>query len=438
MLTNFFSSLLLFVVLSGSLTATLDLGHPLTPVELVDIALENNPSTRQAWWNAKRAAAALGSARSAYYPVVGLDIHVTNGRDFKFINGPDVNYTIVGADLTLSMLLFDCGVRGANLDATKSSLIAANWHTDWSLQKVLIQVLENTYTTLNLQESLQAAKISLEDATLLLDAAKQLNAAGLSSITDVYTSQAQHSQMTMEVIFERASLDIQMAKLSSSLGLSADTTFLLAPIREIPLPPKQDIAYLIDLSLQQRADLMAKQARLAESRALQKSAQLAYRPKFLFSGRGGANHAVNDKANAAQYQVRLNLEIPLFEGFDRIYQKRMAFADTKITAEELSQLELNIALEVLTYSRTLEAAQEMLPFAEDNLKNAEKAYEGTLEKYKAGKERITEVSTALRQLAAARLLFSDVRTKLLVAAANLAYATGTLTPYLETPCTKNP
>lgn len=436
MFKKFSFALLLFTSLSLDLPASVNLDHPLKMYELLDIALENTPSTRQAWWNANRAAAALGSARSAYYPVIGIDTHVSNGRDFKFINGPDVDYTIVGADLTLSLLLYDCGERDASLMAAKQALAAANWQTDWAIQKVLIQVLENTYTSLNLQDSLQAAKISLEDADLMLNSAKELNAAGLKPITDVYTAQAQHSQISMEIIFEKGSLDIQMAKLSSSLGLPANTGLTLAPICEIPLPSKLDTAYLIDLALRQRTDLIAKQARLAQARSTWKSTQLSYRPKLSFSGRGGANHAVHDKADAAQYQVRLNLELPLFDGFDHIYRNRMAFADAKITAEELSQLELDIALEVLTYSRTLESAQEMLPFAEDYLKNTELAYEGMLEKYRAGKETITEVSTALRQLAIARKRFSDVRTKLLVASANLAYATGTLTPYLETPCKK--
>lgn len=422
---------------SHSLSATVDLNHPLNLAELIDIAMENNPETRQAWWHANRAAAALGSSRSAYYPTIGLETNVSNGRDFKFINGPDTSYTIVGADLTLSMLLYDFGERAANVDAAKNALLAANWQTDWVLQKVLIRVLENAYSTLHLQETLQAATISSEDAELMLDAARQLNAAGLTPITDVYTSQAQLSQMFMEVIQHRSALDIEKGKLASSLGIPAETALQLAPIVNLSIPPREQSVNLIAMAMQQRSDLMAKQARLAESRARQKSSERAFRPKLTVSGRGGANHALHDKANAAQYQVSLNLEIPLFDGFDHIYQNRMAFADTKISAQELSQLELDIALEVLTYSKNLEAAQEMLPYADDNLKNASKAYEGVLEKYKAGKEGIAELSNALRQLASARIRYSDVRTKLLVAAANLAYATGTLTPYMETPCLKN-
>jgi outer membrane protein TolC len=54
-----------------------------------------------------------------------------------------------------------------------------------------------------------------------------------------------------------------------------------------------------------------------------------------------------------------------------------------------------------------------------------------MEKYQAGKERITELSNAQLQLAEARVRYSDVKTKWLTALANLAYATGTLPIYLE-------
>ena len=76
---------------------------------------------------------------------------------------------------------------------------------------------------------------------------------------------------------------------------------------------------------------------------------------------------------------------------------------------------------------TLQAAQEMLHDAEDNLANSLKAYEGMLAKYKAGTEGITDVSNAQRQLAAARVRYSDVKTRWLVSIANLAYATGIIT-----------
>ncbi len=68
----------------------------------------------------------------------------------------------------------------------------------------------------------------------------------------------------------------------------------------------------------------------------------------------------------------------------------------------------------------------MLKFAKENLDNAQAAYDATLEKYNAGKERIAELSIALRQIVNARVRYSDIHSKYLTAIANLAFATGAL------------
>lgn len=427
-ITSFITTL----IFTASLQAGTDLNHPLTIPELVDIALENSPTTRQAWWNANRAAAALGSAKSAYYPKIDADLSVQNGQDFKFINGPDVNYTIFGADILLSMMLYDYGGREANVCAAKMALLAANWQSDWSIQKVLVKVLENAYSTVHAQEVVQAAVSAYEDAVTIFETAQELNHAGLSPVSDVYAAQTTLSQMKMDLILQKALLDIQKAKLAASLGLCATTSIELAQLDETLVAQCNRTDELIALALNQRGDLMAKQARIMETLANQDRARAGYGPKVSFFGRGGANHALHDKTNAMQYQVLLDVEIPIFNGFDTMYQNRMAYADTQISTEDYAELQLNIVLEVLTYSRTLQAAQEMFGEAQINLESSQKAYDGTLDRYKAGKDRITDLSYAQRQLAAARVRYSDVKTRWLVSMANLAYATGTLVPYMET------
>lgn len=429
--------LLIFILAFASfLHAEIDFDHPMTLSELVDVALENNPSTSKAWWNANRAAAAVGRAKSAYYPQAALEANATNGRYFKFINGPDTSYTIVGADLVVSMLLYDFGERCANVESARMALIAASWQTDWNIQRVMVRVLENAYATLYAQAVVDAAAISCLDAERILNIAKELNRAGLSPISDVYTSQATLSQMRMDLSQQRALLDIQRGKLATSLGMPANICFELAPLAPIQEIQFQKTEELMELASKQRADLMAKQARLSEAVFNKQSAFASFGPKLTLFGSGGYNHAFHDKAHGAQYEVFLNLEIPLFNGFDTVYQNRMAYADTQISDADLAELQLDIYLEVLTYNRSLEAAKEMLPDAEENLTNATKAYESVLERYKAGTERIAEVSNAQRQLAAARVRYSDVQTRWYVSMANLAYATGTLAPYTEIPCTE--
>jgi outer membrane protein TolC len=399
---------------------------PLSLAELVDTALLNNPSTKQAWWNAKRAAAAVGNAKSAYYPRIDLEADATHGREFQFINGPDTTYTIVGANLVLSMMLYDFGERDANVCAAKKALIAANWQTNWVMQKVMIRVIENGYGLMYAQEALRAAQISVDEAGKVLDAATDLNHAGLNSIADVYTAQANLSLMKMELIQQEALLDIQKGKLAASMGLPADTPMRIGVLEQIPERQILCSDNLIALAYRQRADFIAKQARVSETVSQWERTRAAYLPKLSLNAKGGANHALHDHTNAGQYRIGLTFDVPLYNGFETVYKTRMAYADTQISMEELAELQLNIALEVLSYGRTLEGAQKTLPEVENYLKYSTEAYEGVLEKYRAGKEGIAELSNAQLQLARARLRYSDVKTKWLLSIANLAYATGTL------------
>src|SRR5262249_36920698 len=145
-------SLLILILLIAAPVLAIDFEQPVTLGELVDYALQNHPATREAWWNAQRAAAVVGNAKSNYYPKLDLEAYATHGRDFKFLNGPDTNFTILGADILLSMMLYDFGETKASVKAAKNALIAAHWQTDASIQKVMIDVLENSYALLHAQE----------------------------------------------------------------------------------------------------------------------------------------------------------------------------------------------------------------------------------------------------------------------------------------------
>lgn len=405
--------------------------HPLTISELVSIGLSNNPQTRIAWNHAKKMAAALGVAESGYYPSLCIEGYGSHGRRFKFVNGPDVSYTNVGADLVLSLMLCDFGRTQASVNEAFFALQAANWTTDWSLQKVMVKILENAFAVVHAQDTLDAYADTLKDADSVLFASKELNRSGLKAITDVYTGQATMAQVQIEVAQQRAVLEIQKGRLASSLGLSSDTSLALAPLEVIEGVRVENVASLTALAKERRADLMAQRARLAEAWERVKKANAGYSPRLSLYSRGGADHYFHDKANPAHYDITLNLEIPLFNGFETVYKNRYAYAEAALTEEELAQMELDISLEILTHARNLEAAQEMLVYAEENVDNASKAYQGVMEKYKAGKEGIAELSNALRQLATARIRLSDVRTRALVSMANLAYATGTLMPCKE-------
>src|SRR5690606_1975898 len=62
----------------GALSAAAAIGmEPFELTALVDIALENNPSTRISWHRARAAAAALGQTQSSFYPSATLGADIT-------------------------------------------------------------------------------------------------------------------------------------------------------------------------------------------------------------------------------------------------------------------------------------------------------------------------------------------------------------------------
>lgn len=428
MRTLFFSTLLIFNFI---FLRAADL-PPLTFADLIDTALENNPETRAIWWKAKKAEANLCLAKGAYYPRLDLETSVTHGREFRYINGPDVNYTYLSADIVLGWMLYDFGERSANCEAARWALIAADWQYNLVLQKVILDVLSRGYSVLHAEESLAASLVSCREAAFMLESAKELHTAGLSPVSDVDSSEAAFFQMQIAWLERRHLLDVEKGKLALALGLSAFEKLELEKITQVPEAFCHAQEDLLELALQRRADLAARQAKVAESRSFERKAAAEYRPKLYFSAKGGGDRAVHDRANGSHYRIALNFDVPLFNGFENIHKLQMRRADVQISEEELASLNLEISFEILKYSNQMQTLQEMYAYASQHLKSAERAYLGKLEMYKSGEQRIFEVSSALEQLAEARILYSDIKTRWLASGAYLAFSTGTLLE--ETPC----
>ena len=354
------------------------------------------------------------------------------GGNSEYINGPDVNYTYLSADFVLGWMLYDCGERDANLEAAKCALIAADWQYNLALQKVILDVLSRGYSVLHAEESLASLAISCREAAFMHESAKHLHFTGLSPVSDIDSAESTYSQMQIAWLEQRHLLDVEKGRLALTIGLPPFEKLELEKITDIPEQFSCAQEKLLDSALQRRADLMARQAKVAEAKSFEKKAASEFRPKLYFSAKGGGDRAVHDRANGLHYGIALNFDVPLFDGFENIHKLQMRRADVRISEEELASLNLEISFEILKYSNQMQTLQEMYAHAMRHLKSAEKAYLGKLEMYKSGEERIFEVSAALKTLSQARILYSDIKTRWLASSAYLAFSTGTLLE--EVPC----
>jgi outer membrane protein len=409
----------------------------LTIGELVDIALQNHPQTSKTWWSIKKASDNTERVRGAYYPRLNLRADAINGHEYRFIKGPEVGYTEFSAGLSLHYLLLDFGERNANLISAETALTAVRWHSDWTVQKVMYKVIASTYEFLREDEFVDVREQSLQDAELALKTTVELNRVGLKSNNDIYAMQTMITEIKMAIIKQKAARDIAYGKLISSLGLDLDEEICVAELPEPTEVPCQDLSALIDIADNQRSDLLAQRALLDQKHAQALSAQKKYNPKLSLNADSGYKRYVDDKAHTYNYRAALNLDIPLFTGFEDKYNQLVAYAEAEETLADVKDLQLDIALEILTTIIKVESTQELLKLSRDNLEFATKTYQGVLDQYKIGTKSIFELNEAQRQLTHARLQLVDVKIHWFTHLAQLAYSIGTISQFTEASCLKS-
>lgn len=127
-----------------------NLGNPLSLVEAVERSLCYNAQTREAWANLKARSAEVGISKSAYLPNLNATPNGTFGnvktkvRSLGFFSR-EGSTTTYGYSLNLSWVLFDFGLRSANLENAEFLLAAAKATQDATLQSVFVTAAQAYY-----------------------------------------------------------------------------------------------------------------------------------------------------------------------------------------------------------------------------------------------------------------------------------------------------
>ena len=108
----------------------------LTLAEIVDIGLRNNAATKLAWANAQAAAAAYGSQRGEWLPIVDGDVTGTRLKTVASQGRTAVEQSVLTPSVTLSYLVFDFGGRGGRVEGARQQLFAASFTHNAAIQDV--------------------------------------------------------------------------------------------------------------------------------------------------------------------------------------------------------------------------------------------------------------------------------------------------------------
>jgi len=397
----------------------------------VDMALCNNPQTRQAWANVRAQAAQTGVAKSAYLPSINATLSAdrnwsdTGRTPSRVVTSSPFNDR--NANLAVSYLLYDFGARNAELENARQLLAAAAATQDNTIQAVLLSVVQAFYQVQAGIAAVNAAQLSERSSLKNVDAANARYKAGVATPADRLQAQTSYSQAVLVRVQAEGTLKNAQGTLANAMGLDAYTSLMLTAAPETTPPENlmQDIAALVEDARQRRPDLAAAQAQWMAAHASVEAARAAGRPSLsLAASTGVANESGFPNSHATTIGVRL--DIPLFSGFATTYRIRAAQAQADATAEQFERLRLQVALDVWQSYQNLVTAMQSIRTTADLLASAEQSQRVAFGRYRSGVGTITDLLSAESTLAAARQQRVQSLFNWNVARATLAQAMGRL------------
>ncbi len=371
--------------------------HTLNLLEVVNLALCNNPQTHAVWASSRAQAAQVGVNEANYLPSLAL-----SAADNHNLSGSTSGTDQRSVGLTLSYLLYDFGSRAANLENVRQLLTAASATQDSTVQSVFLASVQAYYQTQATRAALDAATESERSAKESLAAAEARYKTGSATPADKLQAQTAYSQATLNRITAYGSLKNSQGALANILGRDANFPVALEPANTTAVPNnfEEDINTLIATARLHRPDLQAAAAQVKAAEASVDAARAAGRPTISLSA--SANQLNSASLNSHGSSIGINLSVPIFSGYAPTYRVRAAEAQVEVKNNQFEQLRLQVALDVWTAYQNLTTATQLLRTTFDLLNSAEQSNRVALGRYKAGVGSILDVLTAQSALASAR------------------------------------
>ncbi|MBF0860535.1 TolC family protein [Gluconobacter kanchanaburiensis] len=448
-------------------------GHAYSLAELIDIAQSANPETRRAWNMARDAALAVGIARSTYLPrltatVIGGYNHSRNdGANPTLTNagtaGSVINSGLSGLEnalggirnntsgagevqtLGMEWLLFDFGKREAVIEATKQAQIASNILFTAAHQKIIYGVTTAYYTHEAAAGRVRLLRLARDNAKFVQTSAEARLRQGQGTIVDVTQARQATAQTELRLVQAEGDEENTRLDLLNAIGISPASKLETLDISGRPLAV--DDMRLTDAFVQQavsrRPDVLAAYASAKAARSRVQAARSEFLPKVFMTGNvayttgrlalssipgvgSEAPPTLNLSSNSFSSLILGGITVPIFDGGTRAALLKQAqdqsdSADATLRQTVDSSVKQIVAAEnALRTSLSAYAASGRLETA------AKTSFDASTTAYRSGVGSLTQTSIAQNGYLDATLSHSDAYYAALIAAAGLAFGTGSI------------
>lgn len=385
---------------------------------MLDIALSNNPRTKEAWLRARSAEAALGSERSAYLPSVDVNASIAH---------TNTSHGSFGASVALTYLLFDFGGREARVEQARQTLIAADFLHDQVIQDVILLVEQSYYQYLDAKALLGAQEATLTQRRATLEEAEARHRAGVATIADVLQARTALSQAQLTYDSIEGNLRAIEGALATAMGVVPTTPFSVGELpSEIPADEISGaVDELIAAAQTTRPELAAARAAAERANARIREVRAEGLPTVTASASAGLN-VFSAGDNTKPHSAVIGLRFPLFTGYRNTFDVRQAQIEAELAREQVRDLSQQISLDVWTSYYALRTAKQRMATSRDLLASAQQSADVARARYREGLGTIVDVLTAEAALEVARAQEVQARTDWFLAVAQLAHDTGRL------------
>lgn len=370
--------------------------------QLIDIALENNPTIFAAQAARNAAQARFGIARSDYFPLLNMTYsynRATNNiaQGISAATGTavprrvtDISVNNNNLTASLSQNIFDSFRREGRVEAARESLEAASLDLSTTRQNVVLNVQQAYYNHILALRLVRVNQEAVERNIQNLNRARGFFEVGTRPRIDVTRAQVDLANAELALVQARNQATTTLATLNNAIGVPDHPPYRLREDLEIP-PIIGTLEEYIRTAMQNRTELRADQARIRSAEASLAVAKREFLPTL--GATANWSYRGQDYPLAPNWLGGVTLTVPVLNPprFSQLEEVAAELASAQASEEITRQ---NIVLEIQQSYATLVNAREAIQTSEVLVQEARENLELAQGRYEVGVGPLIDVTDA--------------------------------------------
>jgi outer membrane protein len=406
--------------------------------QVFQLALQNDPTLKQAEAQREAARQGLNIAEADWWPQLGFEAGYNRStrETLNFDSGGnifmyDVTSTGWNAGVNLSQTVFNKATWEQTEIAEKQAYQAeVNYLNE--RQQLMIRVVNAYFSVLERMDDLEFAEAEKRAIERQLEQTKQRFSVGLTAITDVHEAQAQFDQAVAREIQARNAVEIAQEGLREITGRYHEDLARLDTESFSPTSPSPEAAdSWVTTAEDKNLQLLVQRVAVEISDQQIDLALAGHYPRVSLSGSFSTSDSesevlgrTNDTPRMDSSSIGLSLNVPIFSGFRTSSQAEQARANYVASSQQLEFTRRSVEREVRNAFYDVVASIATIRALEQAVVSAESALKATQTGFEVGTRTIVDVLDSTRNLYNARRNLSTARYNYIRQSLTLQQASG--------------